>query len=49
MLNSMVIDEILMDDVQILIILLEVMFEGKDFIGKLVKIGFVVYQNDKFF
>ncbi|XP_068758664.1 LOW QUALITY PROTEIN: adhesion G-protein coupled receptor G6-like [Montipora capricornis] len=47
--NSMAIDEIPMDDVQTSITLPEVMFEGKDPIGKSVKIGFVVYQNDKFF
>ena len=47
--DSMVSDELPMADVQTSITLPEVMFEKETPSGKTVKIGFVVYQNDKFF
>ena len=47
--DSMVSDELPMADVQTSITLPEVMFESKTPSGKTVKIGFVIYQNDKFF
>ena len=46
--DSMVSDELPMADVQTSITLPEVMFE-KESPPKTVKIGFVIYQNDKFF
>ena len=45
----MVSDELPMADVQTSITLPEVMFEKETPSGKTVKIGFVIYQNDKFF
>lgn len=47
--DSMVSDELPMADVQTSITLPEVMFEKETPSGKTVKIGFVIYQNDKFF
>ena len=47
--DSMVNDELPMADVQTSITLPEVMFEKNTPSGKAVKIGFVIYQNDKFF
>lgn len=47
--DSMVSDELPMADVQTSISLPEVIFESKAPSGKAVKIGFVIYQNDKFF
>ena len=47
--DSMVSEELPMADVQTSITLPEVMFEGNVPSGKEVKIGFVIYQNDKFF
>lgn len=47
--DSMVNDELPMADVQTSITLPEVMFDKKTPPGKAVKIGFVIYQNDKFF
>lgn len=45
----MVNDELPMADVQTSITLPEVMFEKNTPSGNAVKIGFVIYQNDKFF
>ena len=47
--DNMVNDELPMADVQTSITLPEVIFENKAPSGKAVKIGFVIYQNDKFF
>lgn len=47
--ENMVNDELPMADVQTSITLPEVIFENKAPSGKAVKIGFVIYQNDKFF
>jgi len=47
--DSMVSDDLPMADVQTSITLPEVMFEKESPPGKTVKIGFVIYQNDKFF
>ncbi|XP_078355587.1 adhesion G-protein coupled receptor G6-like [Oculina patagonica] len=47
--DSMVNDELPMADVQTSITLPEVMFEKNTPAGNAVKIGFVIYQNDKFF
>ena len=47
--DSMVNKELPMADVQTSIKLPEVMFENQDPSVKRVKIGFVIYQNDKFF
>lgn len=47
--DSMVSDELPMADVQTSITLPEVIFEKETPSGKTVKIGFVIYQNDKFF
>ena len=46
---SIVSDELPMADVQASITLPEVMFESKTPSGNTVKIGFVIYQNNKFF
>lgn len=47
--DDMVSDELPMADVQTSITLPEVMFVNKTSSNKAVKIGFVIYQNDKFF
>lgn len=47
--DNMVNDELPMADVQTSITLPEVIFENKAPSDKAVKIGFVIYQNDKFF
>lgn len=47
--DSMVEDKIPVAHVQTSITLPEIMFEGKSLTGRAVKIGFVIYQNDKFF
>ena len=47
--DSMAGDELPMADVQTSITLPEVMFENQTPSGNAVKIGFVIYQNDKFF
>ena len=47
--ENMVNDELPMADVQTSITLPEVIFENKAPSGKAVQIGFVIYQNDKFF
>lgn len=47
--NSMVTEKLPVADIQTSIALPEDMFEGQDPSTKAVKIGFVIYQNDKFF